>query len=80
MSEAARAPKSIVKPPPTSAEGEGEETTPEAEPEAAPEPESEVAAEEETDRFWDPRSRTSFRFDHLTLVRGTSSAFKLSDN
>ena len=21
------------------------------------------------DRYWDPRSRTSFRFDHLSLVR-----------
>ena len=70
MSEAARAPKLVSKPSPAPAEGEGEETTPEAEPEAAPEPEPEVGAEEEeTDRFWDPRSRTSFRFDHLTLVR-----------
>lgn len=24
---------------------------------------------ENIDRFWDPRSRTSFRFDHLSLVR-----------
>lgn len=24
--------------------------------------------EERGDRFWDPRSRTSFRFDHLALV------------
>lgn len=25
--------------------------------------------EHQVDRFWDPRSRTSFRFDHLSLVR-----------
>ncbi len=24
--------------------------------------------EEGSDRFWDPRSRTSFRFDHIALV------------
>ena len=25
--------------------------------------------ESSQDRYWDPRSRTSFRFDHLSLVR-----------
>ncbi|KAF7791418.1 hypothetical protein EIP86_002434 [Pleurotus ostreatoroseus] len=74
VSEAARAPKTpkAPKPPrPEPAEAEGEEE-PAAEPEA--EAEAEVGAEAvpeeeevEVERFWDPRSRTSFRFDHLTL-------------
>ena len=34
--------------------------------------------ESSQDRYWDPRSRTSFRFDHLSLVRLSALATALS--
>ena len=69
VSEAARVPKPEPKPEPAESEEGNERQEGEEVQEGHGQEVQEERVEEQSDRFWDPRSRTSFVFDHITLVR-----------